>query len=108
MPLYYVEAQIQEEVVELQVSFGDNSGTHNPRPKAPAQKPTIVQEGYKLSFITPCDNYVFHMLNENQEVVYSIIIPSGCNSLVLPSYLSGEYRIEIQRGRFCFWGFIEL
>ena len=44
MPLYYVEAQIQEEVVELQVSFGDNSGTHNPRPKAPAQKHNCRRE----------------------------------------------------------------
>lgn len=48
MPLYYVEAQIQEEVVELQVSFGDNSGTHDPRPKAPAQKPTIFSTNPSL------------------------------------------------------------
>jgi len=70
--------------------------------------PTITQDGNTLTFITSCDNCTLRLINEDDEIEYSVIIPSDTHTMVLPSYLSGEYRIEIVRGNFCFWGYIYL
>ena len=107
-PISYAGAQVQGEELDLQVAYDNTPGTNNPKPKTPVTIPTIIQNDYTLTFITACDNCTLCLINENDEVEYSTTIPSGTRTMVLPSYLSGEYRIEIQRGRFCFWGFIEL
>lgn len=35
-------------------------------------------------------------------------IPTGTTNLVLPSYLFGEFEIQIIQGNIYFWGYIEL
>jgi len=112
-PMSFIEAQNQEQeeeqdevILELEFSFGDNSGTHNPLPKAPIRMPKVYKQGCKLSFLTSCNGCNLQLVNEEDEIEYSIIIPSNTNTVELPSYLSGEYRIEIIRGRFIFWGII--
>ncbi len=109
-PMSLIEAQDQEQgvLLDLEISFGDNSGTHNPLPKAPARIPHVYQKGLELTFATPCDGYTLQLINDESEVEYSIIIPTGANTLSLPIYLTGEYIIEITRGNFCFWGYISL
>lgn len=70
--------------------------------------PEVDIDGNTLTFYTPCDGCVLRLLDENDTVVYSIVIPSGTTSLVLPSYLSGEYEIQIVQGNLFYWGDIEL
>lgn len=76
--------------------------------KAPVSIPHIGIEGYTLTFYTPCDGCTLRLSDENDNVVYTTVIPVGATSLVLPSYLSGDYRIEIIQGAIYFWGIIEL
>ena len=44
----------------------------------------------------------------NNNVVYSTVIPINTANLVIPSTLSGEYEIQIIQGNICFYGFIYL
>jgi len=41
-------------------------------------------------------------------VVYTIVIPTGTTSWVLPASLSGEYELQLISGNYCFWGMITL
>ena len=52
--------------------------------------------------------YFAVLFDENENVVYTTMIPVGTSTLVLPSYLSGNYRIEIIPGAIYFWGNIEV
>ena len=95
-------------VVNLQVGYDDpeygNLGQH----KSPPAVPEIGIEDYTLTFYTPCDGSVLRLLDENDNVVYSTVIPTGTTSLVLPSYLSGSYEIQIVQGNIYFYGIIYL
>lgn len=70
--------------------------------------PEVEIEDYTLTFYTPCDGCVLRLLDENDVVVYSTIIPTGTTELVLPSYLSGDYEIQIIQGNLNFYGYIIL
>lgn len=94
--------------VPLQVSITDPTQGHKPPQRGPVVTPSINLEGYTLYFETPCDGYELCLLDENSNVVYTTIIPVNATSLVLPSYLSGDYVIQIIQGQYYFWGFIEL
>lgn len=70
--------------------------------------PSISLDDYSLIFNTPCDGYTLRLLDEDGVVVYSIVIPTGTTSLVLPSTLSGDYQIELVMGYWHFTGWINL
>lgn len=94
--------------IDLEVGYADPDLNQNPDQRSPILIPHVSIDGYSLLFYTPCDGSTLRLLDENDNVVYSTVIPDGTSTLVLPSYLSGNYRIEIIRGAFCFWGYIEL
>lgn len=97
--------QADPELLDLQVNIidpGNNSGQHrNPIP-------SISIEDHTLYFNTPCDGCVLRLLDEDGEEVYSTVIPTSCTSLVLPSYLSGEYELQIIQGNICYYATINL
>ena len=70
--------------------------------------PELEIDDYTLFFMTPCDGCVLRLLDENRDVVYSTVIPDSAVSLVLPSYLSGDYEIQIIQGEYYYWGYINL
>lgn len=70
--------------------------------------PELEIDDYTLFFMTPCDNCVLRLLDEDGAVVYTTIVPSHTTSLVLPSYLSGAYEIQIIQGSIYYWGNIDL
>ncbi len=76
--------------------------------RSPVMAPTLCIEGHTLYFITPCDGCLLQLLNEDGEVEFAIEIPEESETLTLPFYLEGEYELQIIRGNFCFFGFIEL
>lgn len=93
--------------ISLQVGYIDPTkelGTH----KSPNMPPTVYLDGYILFFDTPCDGCTLNIVDSNDVVVYTLVIPTGTTSWVLPSTLSGDYIIEIIRDNYCFWGLIEL
>ena len=94
--------------IDLEVGIYDPTGTHEPFKKGPILVPSVFLDGHTLYFATSCDGCTLRLLDENDVVVYSTVIPTGTTSLVLPSYLSGEYEIQIIHGNYCFWGYIYL
>ena len=94
--------------IDLDVEVIDPNADQDPYNRNPITVPQISIDGYTLYFYTPCDGCVLRLSDENDNVVYSTVIPTGAATLILPSYLSGIYKIEIIQGFYCFWGYIEL
>lgn len=100
----YVMAQ----PIDFGVGYEDPQNPEDDYPRSPILIPNVDIDGYTLTFYTPCDGCVLRLIDENDVVAYSTVIPTGATSLVLPSYLSGDYEIQIVRGVFCFYGYINL
>lgn len=77
-------------------------------PKSPVLAPTVYIDGNVLTFDTPCDGCVLQLVYEDDEVVYTIVIPAGTTSLVLPSTLSGTFELQIIDGEWMFYADINL
>lgn len=103
-----VKAEEVGDEIDLEVGIFDPTGTYEPIEKGPVLVPSVSLEGHTLFFATSCDGCTLRLLDENDVVIYSTVIPTGTTSLVLPSYLSGEYEIQIIQGNYCFWGYIYL
>lgn len=101
-------AQNMCEGIDFQVAILDPSIANEPIGRGPLVIPFVSLEGYTLYYVTPCDGCTLRLLDENDVVVYSTIIPTGTTSIVLPSNLSGEYEIQIIQGNIYFWGYIIL
>ena len=101
------------EQVDLQVSIDDPDSQKGgprkapPRPSA-VQIPIVFLDGYTLYFDNPCSGCTLRLVDEDEEVVYSVVLPNGTTEWELPELASGEYKLQIIRGRYCFWGWIEL
>ncbi len=94
--------------IELQVSEIDPTPYPGGHPKSPILIPSISYDDHTLFFNTPCSGFTLNIVDENNVVVYTLVIPTGTTSLVLPSTLSGEYKLQIIRGNYLFWGYITL
>ena len=108
LPLSNVRVSAQPEDVPLEVGYEDPSENQDNPHKSPVLIPEVSIEDYTLYFNTPCDGYVLRLVDEFDNVVYSTVIPVGATSLVLPSYLSGTYELQIITGFYCFYGLITL
>lgn len=96
------------ELIDLEASIIDPSQDDDDQHKGPILVPEVSLDDYTLYFFTPCDGCVLNLVDENDDVAYTLVIPAGTTSLVLPSNLSGEYELQIIRGNYCFWGMITL
>ena len=90
--------------VQLQVRIDDPTDDKPTGPKFPVLVPEVSIDDYVLTVDDSCLGCELRLVDENDNVVYTTVITS--NTLVLPSYLSGEYELQIIRGIWCFYGFI--
>ena len=77
-------------------------------PKSTVIAPTVYIDGYALMFDTPCDGCTLQLVDEDNDVVYSIVIPVGTTTLYLPTDLEGTFELQIICGEWLFYGEIEL
>ena len=103
-----VMAQEVGDEIDFEVGIVDPTNNYEPVEKGPVLVPSVSLDGYTLYFATSCDGCILRLLDENDVVVYSTVIPTGTTSLAFPSYLSGEYEIQIIRDNICFYGYIIL
>jgi len=96
------------ETIFLHVRITDPTNDNEPYRLSPVRIPSVSIEGHSLLFTTSCDNCILTLINEDGDTEYMATIPEGTTTFTLPSHLSGEYCIQIIRGRFCFWGYIDL
>lgn len=104
------DAKVQNvcEEVFLQVSFTDPTENQKPIKRSPVVIPFVGIDDHTLYFYTPCDGATLQLKNEYEDVEYIVDIPTGTTTLLLPSYLLGDYQLEIIQGRFRYYGYISL
>ena len=76
--------------------------------RSPAKAPSLSIFDHTLYFATSCDGCILRLVNEDGDVEYAIEIPENTSTITLPFYLYGEYELQILRGNYCFFGFVEL
>lgn len=92
--------------IQLQVGYIDPSEDKDDPNRNPVLIPEVSIDEYTLYFDSSCENCILRLVDEEDEVVYTTLISS--DTLVLPSYLSGDYELQIIRDNWCFYGYIEL
>ena len=86
----------------------DDQPMNNGHPKAPMRPPVVYLENYILTFVAGHPDYELFIKDEDGEVVYSTVVTSAETLVTLPSFLSGDYVIELTMGNWKFTGWIEL
>ena len=94
------------EPINLNVSKIDPGKGKDKPHKGPIQVPEISLDGHTLYFFTPCDGCTLNLVDKHDVVIYTLVIPTGTTSLVLPSNLFGEFELQIICGNYCFWGYM--
>lgn len=97
----------EQEEIPLIGGWVDNTPSYPGKGKAPMRMPTIYIDGYTLSLSPSHPEYIIDILQDD-EIVYSSVIPEGVVTFDLPQYLEGECIIQFVTERFCFTGYIEL
>ncbi len=94
--------------LSLQVRLIDPSLPAKGIKRSPAKAPSLSILDHMLYFATSCDGCILRLINEDGDVEYVIEIPENTSTITLPFYLYGEYELQILRGNYCFFGFVEL
>ena len=92
----------------LHASITDPTKDQEPYKLGPVKIPSVQQDGHSIKFVTSCDGCTLKITSDDGDIEYLVTIPEGATTISLPSYLSGEYCLQIIRGRFCFWSYIWL
>ena len=95
----------EEKMIDLNLEIIDDSPAGPGRGKAPIRKPIVNQEGQKITFLSSHPEYTINII-QNDEVIYSFVIPSEVSKFEIPTYVEGECILQLITGRFCFWGII--
>lgn len=95
--------------VQLQVAIFDPTNSQGTLPRGPLEDPlTIGLEDHTLYMSNVDFDVTLQLTDANDNVVYTTFVAANTSTVVLPSYLSGEYKIELIDDERCFWGYIAL
>jgi hypothetical protein len=112
LALFIMPPSILSQGTRGQIEFdvtGDNNVPGTPgHPKVPVPLPNLWQNGYQLDFYGPHPDYVLRIVDATNTPVYVTAVPSSQTQVMLPTTLSGTYRIELIMGSWLFYGFIDL
>lgn len=100
-----------EQVLGLALQFSvhiDTTKGNIPYPKSPVLPPCVYQNGHTLYLVNGCSGSSITLLDEFGDERFSADISENDESIILPDDLSGEYRLQIIRGRYIFYTTIEL
>lgn len=99
-----------ESEVELTAERIKNGPLGNDPDRGPVNVPIVCIDDYTLYISGDHPDYVLQLVDPDDEeiVIYQVLVPSTVNSIVLPSTLSGTYIIQLLWSDWRFWGYIEL
>ena len=94
--------------IQFQVYHFEPTGAHGNLPRTPI--PNVNLSDYALTFLESHADFALQVLDENGVVVYSTAVPSTQTTVILPSWLSGEYELRLYPtgSNLYFYGWIEL
>ena len=93
--LLFGATQLSALPVDLTYGYDDHSGTMPDYPKAPPRIPAIDLQNNTITFEGSHVNYTLQIFNEDDDIVYSVYVPSTQTTVNLPSTLSGEYQLRL-------------
>lgn len=93
--------------IDLDIEIIDDTPAGPGHSKTVVHMPRIYQDAHKLTLSSFHPEFIINIVKDD-EVVYSSVVPASVTEFELPSYLSGEYIINIVKGKFCFWGYLSL
>jgi hypothetical protein len=111
--LLFVEiasANVQKVCYEvfLQVCITDPTDPQKPIRRSPIMIPKVTIEDNTLCYHQSFQGCVIQIVNDDNDIVYTNILPENTTKTNLPSYLHGRYQLQIIRGNLCFYGYINL
>ena len=94
-------------IIGLSVGIDDASPVIPGLGKGPI--PQVWLDDHEIYFLTMHPEYSLSII-EDGTLVYSVVFPSTTSSIILPSWLSGEYEILLRPSgcSYYFYGYIEL
>lgn len=95
-------------LIPLSVNYDEEQPLTNGHPKTPITAPRVYIDDYTLLFETNHPEYILNIKDENNNVVYSTVVPSTQTQVTLPSTFSGNYEIHLVMGNWLFMGWINL
>lgn len=95
-------------LVPLTVTYDDTMPIGNGHGKSLIEMPKVYIDDYTLLFETNHPEYILNIKDENNNVVYSTVVPSTQTQVTLPSTFSGNYEIHLVMGNWLFMGWINL
>lgn len=100
----------QQNELELVAERIKTNPLGNDHDRGPIYVPSVSIDDHTLTISDNHPDYVLQLVDPEDEdnVVYEVLIPAGVNTVILPSYLSGEYVIQLLWDVWRFWGYIEL
>lgn len=103
-------SSLAQELIPLSVSIeDDDQPIGNGHGKTSMRPPVVYIEEHTLTFVADHPEYVLYIKDENNNVVYTTTVYSTQTQVVLPSSLSGDYKIQLDfGGNYFFVGKIEL
>ena len=69
-----------------------------PLPKSPVQSPTVSIDGHTLYLYDIGYDLALCLVDENDDVVYTVFVPAGTTSVVLPSTFTGSFELQLFPG----------
>ena len=98
-----------KELVPLSLNIEDDDTPIGHGPGRPSiEVPLVYIEDYILSFAADHPDYLLIIKDEDGDVVYTTTVLSAQTQVLLPSNLSGNYKIQLVMGNWMFMGWIEL
>jgi hypothetical protein len=100
-------AHAKREQIVLGTSIIDQNPNIPGKGKAPLRVPVVYIDGYLLCLPPSHPEYIINIVQDD-EIVFTSVIPEGVTEYELPNYLCGECEIQFVCGNFCFIGMIFL
>jgi len=94
--------------LNLQVGIVDPTSTQGGHPRGPILMPEACLDGYTLYFYNIGEDFTLQVVDDEENVVYSTYVHGGTASVILPSYLEGEYELRLVTESRYLYGWINL
>ena len=98
----------QTDPVSLTLDNDDHNQGTSGMPKTPITPPEVSIYGHTLYFSGTHAEFVLTLTDEEDNVVFTTIVYDTDTQVVLPSSLSGVFKLRLYTGIYCFVGEITL
>ena len=104
-PMEYAVSVEEGEKLPLQIKKNEGEVNNSGKPNRRTLIPEVVLQGNTLRFITPCNGYIFRLV-QNENICYEMEITGS--TLIIPNIFTGMYELQIVSEEHIFYTEIEL